>query len=387
MELLLTCCASAESEEQRSYRIKKLLAADPPWQALLPPAERHGLVQQLYNCLSQYSSEIPSHCLAELRMRFQSNVRQSLFLTQLLGRVLDSFERRRIEVLVLKGPVLAQMLYGDVALRQFSDLDLLVRPADVQRCKLALTEIGYEVNVVLNAREEKAHFASGYEYVFDSAQHKSLIEVQWRILPRFYAVDFDTERLFDRAETISVCGRPVKTIDGEDLLLVLCAHAAKHLWQKIVWIRDVAELARLRQINWHDVMAEAERLGILRIVAVTFFLAQEMLDFEIPPEVQHFWQSDSGSQRIGKEILGRIYEAGDIDTDSPPYFRLMLHLRERRIDRIRFLSRLALTPTISEWRAVKLPTALFPAYRAVRVGRLLGRAFRMGWHFNSSRTE
>src|SRR5262249_39051879 len=154
--------------------------------------------------------------------------------------------RRRIEVLVLKGPVLSQMLYGDVALRQFSDLDLLVRPADVQRCKLALKETGYVANVLLTPKEEKAHIASGYEYVFDGTQHKSLIEVQWRILPRFYAVDFDTERLFGRAETVSVCGRPVKTIDGGDLMLVLCVHAAKHLWQKIAWIRDIAELARLR---------------------------------------------------------------------------------------------------------------------------------------------
>jgi hypothetical protein len=57
---------------------------------------------------------------------------------------------------------------------------------------------------------------------------------------------------------------------------------------------------------------------------------------------------------------------------------LMLRLRERRADRLRFLSRLAFTPGPGEWKAVRLPVAFFPLYRLVRVGRLAARLMKAG---------
>lgn len=381
LELLLACSAFAKAE-RRASRVRELLAGPVNGKQLVEVAERHGLMPQLYQRLSAFSSNLPAEMLLLLRSRFERNARQSLFLTQLLARVLDVFHRQGIEALVLKGPALAQMLYGDVALRQFSDIDLLIRPQAVAAAKQALNQLGFTA-MELTPREEKAHIASGYEYAFDSAEHKSLIEVQWRILPRFYVVDFETERFFRKAETIEICERPCPTLSADDLLLVLCVHAAKHLWQKIAWISDIAQLAESRTINWGEVMKEAERLGIQRMVAITFFVAQKLLEHPAPSEVQEFWDRDRAGRALGIEILEAILGDREIDIESPEYFRLMLRLRERRSDRIRFLTRLALTPTITEWRAVRLPAALFPAYRAVRMGRLLGRAFRTGRRFDT----
>lgn len=372
LELLLGCCGCAEPGVHGS-RIRKLLSEGLAWQELLTLAERHGLLPQLYSGMSEHSSCLPDDFLPLLRARFERNVRQTLFLTDLLGRVLDAFDQHGVPALVLKGPVLAQMLYGDVALRQFSDIDVLIRPVDVQRAKLALEMLGFVPNLALTSREEKDYISSGYEYSFDSGEHKSLVEVQWRILPKFYAVDFDTERFFDHIETVEVCGRSLKTVAAEDLLLVLCVHAAKHLWQKIAWIRDIAELTRSHTIDWELVAREARRFGIRRIVEITFYLAQELLEHTMPGSVQAAWNTDAASRRLGSEILESICAGREIETDSPAYFHLMLRLRERRVDQIRFLWRLTLTPTITEWRAVRLPAPLFPAYHLVRIGRLLGR--------------
>ncbi|PYX89940.1 MAG: hypothetical protein DMG68_03465 [Acidobacteria bacterium] len=120
----------------------------------------------------------------------------------------------------------------------------------------------------------------------------------------------------------------------------------------------------------------AGKFGIQRLVAINFFLAQELLSFPMPSAMRTFWEQDQPGQALGTEILDGICRGQEIHTDSPPYFRLMLRLRERRLDRLRFLSRLALTPTITEWRSIRLPAPLFPAYRLVRIGRLLSRAFK-----------
>ena len=65
------------------------------------------------------------------------------------------------------------------------------------------------------------YIASGYEWTFDSPAGRNLLELQWALQPRFYAVDFDMDGLFERAVNVAVVGRRVKTPPSEDLLLVL----------------------------------------------------------------------------------------------------------------------------------------------------------------------
>jgi hypothetical protein len=79
---------------------------------------------------------------------------------------------------------------------------------------------------------------------------------------------------------------------------------------------------------------------------------------------------------LADELLAQIADGRVYDVESLDYFRLMVRLRERPIDRMRFVSRLALTPGPSEWAAVRIPEALFPLYRVVRVFRLAGRLVR-----------
>src|SRR6478736_3812724 len=97
-----------------------------------------------------------------------------------------------------KGPALAHLLYGDAAARQFGDLDFLVPPGEVNRAVATLRELEYEKNLRLSPRQEKAYLRSGYEYVFGRGTERNLVELQWNLLPRFYAVDMDIEHLFAR---------------------------------------------------------------------------------------------------------------------------------------------------------------------------------------------
>jgi hypothetical protein len=110
-------------------------------------------------------------------------------------------------------------------LRQFSDLDVLIRAADMPKVKAALDELGYEPGIELTQRQERDYLASGYEYTFDSTHGRNLLEMQWQILPRFYCVDFDVDGFFDRAVLVSVGGHSIRTLSMEDLILVLCVHA------------------------------------------------------------------------------------------------------------------------------------------------------------------
>jgi len=127
-------------------------------------------------------------------------------------------------------------------------------------------------------------------------------------------------------------------------------------------------------LDWECIGAQARNLGITRIVSVTTLAANRLLDVAIP--VQAGFLRDSATSALVEEIQSRITSNVPYNVESLSYFRLMIRLRERPADRLRFLGRLIVTPGPSEWQAVQLPRPLFPLYRLVRLSRLAARAVR-----------
>jgi Uncharacterised nucleotidyltransferase len=271
-----------------------------------------------------------------------------------------------------KGVALAEASYGDMALRQAGDIDLLIRPADLARIKVVVGELGYSPHVQLSVAEERSYLSSGYECAFDGPAGRNLLEVQWAIQPRFYAVDLSIEELFQRSVTMRVAGRAVKTLSLEDQVLVLSLHAAKHAWGRLIWLRDIAQIAQTPGLNWSWIETRAGELGILRILRVTLLLSNRLLEFPVPEALR----ADRAASDLADEILLCVPGGSSYSTESIAYFRLMMRLRERRGDRIRFLRRLIFTSGPNEWKAVRLPAALFPLYRVVRLSRLAARVVR-----------
>ena len=359
---------------------------------MLRLVDHHRLVPQLYGTLSAFSHLVPTRQLGALRLRYQENARNALWFTAELQRILSYLESAGIQALPYKGPVLAKTLYGEVTQRQFNDLDILIRPADVPKAKAALLALGYPCGPELGPPQEPAYIASGCGYVFHSPAGRNLLDLQWRIVPRFYSIDFEVADFLKRADEInletqsmedgrprpSVSPRPglscpVRTLCAEDLLLVLCVHAAKHVWIQLSWLCDIAQLATNQPLDWNAIQDEARRLGIERIVSLNLLLAHKLLGSALPAQIQKRLQEDPSTKVLADEILPLIERSTHYNTESVPYFRLMLRLRERWQDQARFLWRLVFTPSVSEWSAVQLPKSLQPLYCLVRLARLAKR--------------
>ena len=163
----------------------------------------------------------------------------------------------------------------------------------------------------------------------------------------------------------------MRTLCDQDLMLVLCVHAAKHGWMQLSWLCDIAHLARSRALDWRALRVEAERLGIARIVAVSLLLAHKLLASALPAQLDV--QADPASRALAQRVLRQIVAEAEFDPESVAYFRLMMDLRERRRDRASFAWRLLVTPGAGEWSAIQLPALLFPLYRVVRMFRLARR--------------
>jgi hypothetical protein len=376
---LLCALASAELAPERRERIANWNLPALEWSEFIRLAEYHGVLPLAARNLIENGRGLPPEVERLLRSAYETNLRRSLWFTAELARIIQHFERRQLRALPYKGPVLAQSLYRDLGLRSFSDLDFLISPADFERAKQALAEIGYRPSgefkpALQSPAAERLWLRTGYERSFDGAAGKHLLELQWALLPHFYAVDLRVQDLLARAGKTVVGECEVPCLSPEDSLLVLCLHAAKHLWTRLIWLADIAETlrsySRTQTIDYALAFSRARALGIARILGVSFWLVKNLLRAEIPKSAEEMIAADPRVPVLGRKFAARLARGATYDFESTEYFRLILKLRERRGDRLRYVWRLVWTPGAGEIAAVRLPEALFPLYRIVRIGRL-----------------
>ena len=356
---------------QRAARIADATAAELDWNELLRLAGYHGVLALVARSLRRHGRNIPPAIERSLQQADAENVRRSLWFASELARIAARFEKKHVKAVPYKGPSLAESVYGDLALRHFSDLDFLVSPADLGAAQQTLEQLDYQPSTDLSPSVERFWLENGYERSFDGKAGKYLVELQWALLPRFYAVDFRVGELLGRAGRASLGGRDVPCLSPEDSLIALCLHAAKHLWMLLIWVCDIAESVRTQVIDYSLVVTRAGELGILRMLGVSFWLAQNLLCTDLPPAAQDLVARDPEVPILGQLFAERLARGATYDFESAEYFLLVRRLRERRADRWRYLWRLVWTPGVGDLAAVRLPEPLFPLYRLVRLARLL----------------
>jgi hypothetical protein len=171
---------------------------------------------------------------------------------------------------------------------------------DLGRIKSAVRELGYTPRLPIPQNAEDDYLAAGYECTFDSPAGKNLLELQWSLQPRFYAVDFDMGGLFERAVKATIAGRDIKTPSPEDLLVVLSVHAAKHVGGRLIWLCDIEQIVKRQDLDWGGARAQAHHLGIERILHITLLLANRFLAMPIPGAIPRCSQDGRSCARPDK---------------------------------------------------------------------------------------
>jgi hypothetical protein len=378
IELLLRS-ARVALDVTAAQRVQALVRQDLDWGSVAGAAAVHGTAPLLYWQLNQYARDaVPSAVLDDLHQRFLGNTRQSLVMTAELLRLLSLFAAEAIRVIPFKGPTLAAYAYGNLALREYIDLDLLLLPADLPRARQLLAAEGYGSGLGLTPGQEEMYLASIGQIPLVKKGGACMAELHTRLTPRHFYFPLDLERLWPRLRPLSLSGHDVLALAAEDLLLVLCAHAAKHCWTRLGWVCDVAELLRGQPaMNWEAVKAEARHLRCVRILLLGLLLAYDLLQAPVPEEMLRQARSVAAVRRLAAQTCRHIF--GE-DSSGPSGLRSALfHMksRERLEDGLRYALSLALTPTVADWTHVQAPARFSFLYPLLRPLRLAGKYARL----------
>jgi hypothetical protein len=288
-----------------------------------------------------------------------SQIRSSLLFTAELLRLLDLFDHHAIAAVPFKGPVLADMLYGDIAARDYCDLDILLPKQAIPEAIAALQAAGYTTDLPSDPGQRKAYLRARYEIHFTSPGGAIPIEIHQSFLPPAYGFS-----LAPRIERRKFFGREIPALAPADLLLLLCAHGAKHAWSEPALVRDVAGLLAVfaSELRWPELLRGAAAIGVRRMLLLGLYLAAQQ-DAPVPGEVLRQAEQDRAVVRL----------AGRIRIGSPESPRFFLQARERLRDRLACCARLALTPNEEDYSFLPLPPILSPLYYPLHAVRVAGK--------------
>lgn len=348
------------------------------WPRLLVLAEEHGVIGHLAACLTEDEAPAaPAEIKQELAERQRTLNFQTLQLTAELLRLLDTFAAQGISPLVIKGPVLAARAYGDPAKRSYGDLDLLVRQGEIRRATQALTASGYEAAVSLAAID--AGKIPG-QYLFSKTDSKLLVELHNDATLRYFPRRLPIEDFFARQVRVRVDAHEVPATRAEDELVMACVHGAKHFWERLSWIADVAGLqAQQKTLDWERAAESARAVEAEHLLHTGLRLASEVLRADLPEAIAGRTREDAVAAKMVARVLRWLPAAGY----TPP------RLLERVVFRLRmrgsffaapaYLLRLSLSPTEEDWQArgeVSVSPWLDALRRPFRLARKYGRSGR-----------
>jgi Uncharacterised nucleotidyltransferase len=376
---LMLACARTTLDPVAVEKIIALLQRQIDWDYMLRKAREHFITPLVCRSLTTCSEAVPPEILQRLDRDLSAHTRRNLFLTRELLKLLSLMQENDIRAVAYKGPVLAASAYGNVGLRSFIDLDILVHERDILRAKELLISRGFQTLNQLTKAQEEAHLRSRDEkdIVLVRPDLPVSVELHWRIASLFL-FPLDSDQLWQRLGTMKLGGANVSNLRAEDMLLILCVHGAKHSFKRLQWICDIAELIRANpRLDWNQVLQEAANSRSMRMLSLGLLLAADLLGATIPNEVSLVIGSDGKAKSLASRVLKSLFREpanlSHVFTDSTFLINLKEEWADRTLLRTRhYLNSLnkAVTPNVQDKDLLRLPAFLSAFYYLLRPIRL-----------------
>jgi Uncharacterised nucleotidyltransferase len=380
---LLLLCARTRVEPQQREQIRALALKQLDWEFILAKAHPHALIPLLYRNLSECCADlVPSAVLQQLEADNKVNAERNWRNTAEIIRVLRLLKDTGISAVPYKGPALAVLAHGDIELRKFWDLDIVIRPRDILPAKSLLISMGYEWHPMqgqVTGRNEARNFRIWHEYSFIHPDTRAMVDLHWRITPNRFPFDVDLDCLWEQLKPARLLDEDIQMFPVEALLLFLCVHGSKDMWWKrIGWVCDIAELlASNPDLDWSYSFKLATDTGALRMLLLGLSLAHELLQAPLPEQVLARIRSDNAVKELADYVFRRLFDDNTAFDRFVERQRFHIIVRERLRDRIpacRHMAKAALVtifiPNSKTHELVKLTGALSVLYYLLHPARL-----------------
>jgi hypothetical protein len=244
-------------------------------------AHYHGVMGCLYHSL-RATPEAPTWLMTEVTRLYHLGMAAQLRIMADLRAAVVALEMAGVDHLVVKGPVLAEAVYSRPDLRNFKDVDLVVRPEDFGDAVRALEGGGIPMldrnwRLVHEQMRGQLHF---------QLPRGTVLDLHWHLVNQHrgrFAIDVHS--LLERSRRVEVGGVGVSALEPVDALLHLCLHAALSGGDQLVWIKDLEQTILNGAPDWRQVVVRAREWGVTVQAGVMLSRAAHVLHAAVPEQV------------------------------------------------------------------------------------------------------
>ena len=369
----LLCLVSEPAPGQDSVRESIRNGID--FVSLLELSEAHALRPQLARCLSEIGWEaVPTEVRTALETFQSRHLLWSLGLSHELVTISELFSSSGIPFVTFKGPSLSVLLYGDVARREYSDVDLLVPRSAMKDAENALASLGY-ANSQGNRDFRSAFLAYQRQYSFVREGAFGAVDLHWEFSSAGLPFPISTDEALKGNHSVSLGRREVPVIGGENLALLLAGHGTKENWRSLNWVGDFAMvMATTADLDWQRIHWRASAKGCGDAVVLGCWLALELLNVPVPPDMTALLHQNTRAGLIAQELMARM-RLGIVGMSDVHHLDDLM-LCDRPIDRMKAMAARLITPTVGDYHFMPLPRWLWPLYHLTRPIRIATKALR-----------
>ncbi len=362
-------------DRETAGQIKSLANEDIDWHSLVKIASLHRLQFLLYQSLKIVCPEsVPDGILKQLETRYLRNVAFSLHVTGNFLSILKLLAEKQVTAVPFKGPFLAEMAYGDFALRQFGDLDILVGQQNSLKAIRILEDYGFRPEIHLTEKQLSAYAAKKNSIAMIDNNRGLEVDLHWEMTGGYTFLPLRLETIADNLVHETVAGQKVLQPCTEDLLVYQCLNGAKDCWEGMESLSSVAGLIQSRDgLDWMRVMQLAQNMRCERVLGLGLFMVRDLFNVKLPDTVCDSVEKDSELCGPASWVYHKLFSENNgspVSEEKTKFSIFHFRVRDSWFEKIRYFKHLALDATVQEWRYFPVPAELSFLHSILRPARL-----------------
>jgi hypothetical protein len=301
-------------------------------------------------------------------------VKYNMLLTSELINIMKLLEENNIKAIAFKGPTLSQLAYGDITLRQYVDLDILIEKDNLGKAYDLFLTKSYSSEIDKKFIKNNLFIDKNSDIQFVENKKNILLELHWKLFRNKFSNTQNNINIYEEIQSINLNSYNMNIFKNELLLVYLCMHGSKHKWERIEWIADIDKLLRISEdINWKLVVEISKKYNCNKMLNLGLLLSHELYD--TPIQIDSIKKNE---EKYYKETVKYVLaEMSNITVYKSEFnknytsFKFHLNLNENLYNKIYFLKKSFFDLSNSDVNFLYLNEKFFLVHYFIKPFRLL----------------
>ncbi len=343
------------------------------WDNFIDLSSRHKLMPLVAQAINQTDKiRFPNKIKSRIKNIYKSNLVKNFFLSSKLIHILNLMENNHIKCIPFKGPALSEFVYKDLALRQFSDLDLLISRKDAPKAMDIFSEYGFNLQIDLKQNQFKT-----YSKIKGSIElwHKTSrihVDLHWEFTGNYSIKPFELEYVQPRLVPLNFLNKQILHLSKVDTIVCLCLHGAKNIWDNLENIYCVSLLSHnITENDEQCLLKTCNEKRCRKIVAAGIYLCIHFFKINLSSEIKNYLFVYPDLDKITQPLI-QLLSSGKPWEKSKTYrfSKFNLIIRDCFIDKVQYGLRMLFLPSFVDWDKYNFSQKLSLFYFLTRPLRL-----------------